>query len=472
MKVSKREKVMLLVLVLILAGVAYYMFFIKKHQAEMEELRSNLELERERKSAMQFILLQSKKLDLEIEEMEKEIKKLSKDKYASFVQENQTVLVRRLSRDTGLKIRSMTFEEESMTMDEVSPGYTQKKQEEAEKAAAEKNAGVNVTSTTDAEAAGDGTDTTGQEETPPTEPEDSGPPKVVDSLSVVVDFDGTYEQVDAYLKKIAGYEKKIVVTNLSFNSQVDGKQDGMMTIRFFAIKDLEDMIKKTEENYFADNFVRVDPKTAYVPYPGYVILSPEGSEQGGKTPAGEVSPSSPSSPSGPISFPYPDPGTTTEGDTKRVRLDSFEKFDVFFVGNNSDVYGGVRLSSLANDMANSVRLNYDFFNPAVKNRASMVFDKNKKIIYENVTSLNFDLYASKSVGENKIGITVMDSSGKETDFYIEGSYKKEKWQKMSINLKSDLKYPIMLKSVFVEGDGIYQSVKGNIHIDNMSYTTE
>lgn len=471
MKVSKREKIMLLVLVLILAGVAYYMFFVKKHRAEMEELQSNLELERERKSVMQMVLLQSKKLDLEIEEMEKEIKNLSKDKYASFVQENQTVLVRRLSRDTGLKIKSMTFEETSMTMDEVSPGYTQKKQEEAEKAAAEANAGVNVTSSTDAEPAGDGTDAASQEQAPPTEPEDSGPPKEVDSLSVVVDFDGTYEQVDAYLKKIAGYEKKIVVSNLSFNSQVEGKQDGTMTIRFFAIRDLEDMIKKTEENYFADNFVRVDPKTAYVPYPGYVILSEEGSE-GGKSPFDESSPSSPSSPSGPISFPYPDPGKTTEGDTKRVRLDSFEKFDVFFVGNNSDVYGGVRLSSLANDMANSVRLNYDFFNPAVKNRASMVFDKNKKIIYENVSSVNFDLYASKSVGENKIGITVMDSSGKETDFYIDGSYKKEKWQKLSINLKTELKYPIMLKSVFVEGDGIYQSVKGDIHIDNMSYTTE
>ncbi len=434
---------------------------MKKHTEELEGLRAERSIEQEKNDRIQRRLIAATDLDDEIERKEKEVKKLSKDKYSKLLQENQVVLIKRLTRKTGFKIKSMEFTEKVSTLDELMPSYADIMNEEEAQRQAE-NLEEQTGSAENSENTGENPDGVSQNIPPPqvdtsAEYDATMQEYMIDSLDVSINFEASYEQVDAYLKNIQNYSKKIVVSDLVFNSNAEAVSNGTLVLHFYGIRDLGDLLEKKNKKYFKNKFVRKNPESAYIPYPGYVVLNPI---------------TTPDTPSSDIQFGGVDNILPGEGNQKEVRLDSFERFDVFFLGNNMDIYGKLRLSSLSKDRANSIRMNYDFFNPAVTNRASMVFDKNKKIIYEDISSIDFDVYLDKSVGDNKLGFTMMDSTGNEKDYYIDGNYNKNEWISVSGTLGENLKYPVMLKSIFIEGKDVYQSVKGELYIDNLRYVAK
>ncbi len=434
MKISKREKVLLVVLLLVIIAFVYYMFFMKKHQEELTQLKQDRQVEQDISDSINRRIIAAQDLDNEIKEAKKELKRLSKDKYSSLVQENQVVLIKRLTRDTNFKIKAMNFTERHSTLEELMPSYGEINPDQNTE---------NQLESTEAEQTEQQLQNTGD--------------YLIDALDVSLSFEGDYEAVDAYLKKIQNYDKKIVVSELDFSANSGENSSGTMIIHFYGIRGIDSLLKNKEKSYFKSTYRRKDPKTAYIPYPSYVVLN---------TVATEPSPE--------IDFGVEDVVIDEEAEeiTKTVRLDSFEKYDVFFLGSSPDVYGKARLSSKASDRANSLKIDFDFFNPAVKNRANLVFDKNKKIIYEKLSSINLDAYLDTNFGENKLGFTIMDSTGNQKDYYFEINDKKAEWLNLSASVDGELKYPIMLKSIFVEGDGIYQSVKGELFIDNLSYVAE
>ncbi len=469
MKIKKREQFLLVILLIAIICLVYYMFFMKKHWTEFEQMETEKKIQQATNEEIQKKAILASDIDKKTKLKKKKIKELSKDKYSVILQENQVVLLKRLARDTGFVIKSMNFSESHTTLDELVPTFREVQVQREVKKQLEEAAKKS-------EESGDGQTEGGSEENespPPSPPtpdpnlsspemaEAMGQSYMIDVLDVIIDFEANYPEVDAYLKNIQDHDKKIVVSDLNFENKSNEKSTGSMTVHFFGIRDLEEFVKKTEENYFNNTYVRNDPTTAYIPYASFVILNKVSAATDTKIVKGESD------------FVFGSGDVKVEEDsTKTVRLDSFEDFDVFFLGSSGDVYGQTRLSSRANDLKNSLKVTYDFFNPAVDNRANILFDKNKKIIYEKVSNIKMDAYLEKNVDGNKLGFVIMDSSGNEEEFYFDEDNKYGEWITLSKGIDGDLQYPIMIKSIFIEGKSIYQSVKGELYIDNLSYEVE
>ncbi len=438
MKISKKEKILLLILLVVLVVGAYYYFFFRKHQESIANLKQEKATQQEVNDTIQVKLISGTNLDKEIKENSEKIKELAKSNFPSLVQEKQTVLLKKLSRDTGLKIKTLEFSREIYTIADIQNMFNSELEEQRsylelsndEKINNEEN---NANAALGSEAFVD---------------------SLVDVLSVNVNFEGDYQAINNYIRNMKEYEKNIVVQELSFNSDSSNDRTGNMKISFFGIRDLDSELAKNQfdsafvMNSFDDDFMRLIPATAYFPYENFVVLDTINSSDSTWT-GGSID-------------------VDTVKDNSKT-IDSFEAFDVFFVGSGSDVNGKVRLSSLSADRRRSINMTYEFLNPALTNQANLVFDKNKRMIYSDASSVGLSVYLKTPLGENKIGFVIVDSSGKEVEYYFESPEETGKWVHLEQSIDSQLQYPIMIQRLFVEGEGIYQVVEGSIYFDDLRY---
>lgn len=480
MKISKKEKIMLLVLFVILVSAAYFVFFFQKHKEELANLEENLEAKQLEYDLINARLIASTDLADKIKKNTEKIVKISSKNYGDLKQENQTILIKNLARETGLVINSIGYSSETTTLADLD---SEVKAKLAQQLSDDLSMGMSVESKNSENTGGEeSTDNTETSEEPVTsEPTDVSTEEgkdylsdsIVDVLRAEIDFTGSYQDLDKYLKNIYDYKKEIIVSSFSFRSDNPETKQGRLSLAFYGIRDLKHFV--SSENLFKKKSSRGSGGISFLPYDTYVFNTQDATSEGDgfhvKDPYEDLSKYEPNVI---IRDGGEEAGGTDEvdRDNKRnasdVTLDSFESYDFFFVGTKG-VNGDINASTVSYLDSKSAKMSFDFKNPETKNRAYLVFDKNKKMIYSESSEIGLSVYLEKELGDNKIGVVLVDSSGSEYELYFEVKGEKSKWQHISAPCKNEFVYPLMVQRIFVEGEGQNQLMSGTLYFDDLRY---
>lgn len=500
MRISKKEKILLLVLFVILVGAGYYIFFFQKHNEELAFLNEEVEAKELEYDMLNSRLIAATGIEDKIKENTEKIVTISEKNYGDLKQENQTVLIKRLARDTGLIINSISYSNEITNLADLKSGYQTKLLDQLAEEIQRGN-DIDVEDINQAGEAG-GSGEPGQEgmDSPEGEAEDPEAEELlqnalVDVLRAEISFTGTYQDLDKYLKNIYDYNKEIIVSDFSFSTNNPETKEGNLTLSFYGVRDLKHFV--SSERIFKKKSTRGEGGLAFLPYSSFVVAKEEGeSGDGGiliKNPYDDLSKFEPN-----YITREDNEGKTEEGaedaqannttnsnegteadsedkelkrDPSAVSLDSFENFDFFFVGSKS-VEGDIHPSTVAFMDSKSAKLSFNFKNPELKNRAYLVFDKNKKLIYTKSTEIGLSYFLDKDFADNKMGLVLVDSAGTEFELYFEIKPEKGKWRHASVQTKNEFVYPLMVQRLFVEGEGMNQLLSGTIYFDDLRYKAE
>lgn len=505
MRISKKEKILLLVLFVILVGAGYYIFFFQKHNEELAFLNEEVEAKELEYDMLNSRLIAATGIEDKIKENTEKIVTISEKNYGDLKQENQTVLIKRLARDTGLIINSISYSNEITNLADLKSGYQTKLLDQLAEEIQRGN-DIDVEDINQAGEAG-GSGEPGQEgmDSPEGGAEDPEAEELlqnalVDVLRAEISFTGTYQDLDKYLKNIYDYNKEIIVSDFSFSTNNPETKEGNLTLSFYGVRDLKHFV--SSERIFKKKSTRGEGGLAFLPYSSFVVAKEEGeSGDGGiliKNPYDDLSRFEPNYITREDNEAKRDEGgenieagnansnsvnngnggteaATENNELKRdpsaVSLDSFENFDFFFVGSKS-VEGDIHPSTVAFLDSKSAKLSFNFKNPELKNRAYLVFDKNKKLIYTKSTEIGLSYFLDKDFADNKMGLVLVDSAGTEFELYFEIKPEKGKWRHASVQTKNEFVYPLMVQRLFVEGEGMNQLLSGTIYFDDLRYKAE
>ncbi len=466
MKISKKEKVLLLIMFLLVIGASYFFFFYRHHGENIQNLEAELSDAQTEYDLMQAKIIASNGVDERIEEYTQKIKDISAKNYGLLRQENQTILIKRLARGTGLKINSINYSYSTESLASLEEQYKSKllAQIEMERMSGEDLQALSQISLND------GTTRSEEENT-------YLQTSLVDVLTASISFEGGFLDINEYLKNIYEYNKNIIINQLAFNSDNPESQSGTLTISFYGVRELKHFVDL--DKVFKSTSNRGKDENAFIPYKTYVDVAAKIKEEDETNKIKDQVKDVDKDDYKYVPIPSDDDKKDDKKDDTEEKdnpidpnaktLESFETFDVFFVGDN-EVEGDVTPSTLASKGKKSIKLSFNFKNPELKNRANIVFDKQKKIIYSKAANVGISLYTNKPLGENRLGFVIVDSTGKEYEMYFDIDKAAKDWIYANSSLNDALVYPCMIQRIFVEGEGMNQTLKGNVFIDDLRYS--
>ncbi len=296
----------------------------------------------------------------------------------------------------------------------------------------------------------------------------------IDVLEADITFKGTYKSLDMFLNNIYNHNKQIVVSSVSFNSNVDDEvKTGNIILQFYGIRDLSTVIEADEQLF--TNVSSRGESEAYQPYPDFVVQSTTQN-----TSAPSVSAPVVSAPSVTNTEPNTNTNTNTNINTEpstppavvKKALYGFESGDVFFVANDDKSSGSVALTNTSSSGKYGIELKYDFASREKVNRANIVFDKKKVMVYSEASALGLSVHTNGAFGDNKLGAVIVDATGNSSMIYFDIIPEDEGWTKTKAELPEGLNYPFMVQRIFVEGEGTNQILTSSIVVDELSYTAK
>lgn len=481
MTISKKEKILLLVLLVLLISAGYYFFFYRSHSTELANLK-----EEKKNLLMEYDLLQSKLIAADglqdkIAEKAKRIKTIADKNYGKLKQENQTVLIKKLARDTGLKIESITYESAVVSLADLDAQLQSKLSEqraleirsgqvselENDKAKSDETPADGDSSETKSSEDSKGSENSGERSEEDTKLLESS---FVDILTATINFKGDYKDMDEYLKNVYKNKKSVIVQELSFDSGKPENKSGVLKLSFYGIRELEHFVDN--EVVFKTTSSRGGKDKAFSPYDTFVdlkALADTITDASSKVVVADEQDNVGLDKLGSTNTDSND-GKNGRKDPDSKTLESFETFDVFFVGEKY-CSGEVAPSTLASVGNKSVRLYYEFENPELVNRANVVFDKNKKMIYSKASSIGISVYTYQPLGENTMGAVLVDSRGEEYEVFFDISPKAKNWIYADAAMSDGIEYPCMVQRIFLQGEGIHQTLKGTVYIDDLRYNS-
>ena len=223
MIISRRDKILLVLLAVVAALAGYYYFGIMPQEEKIEELETELALKEAAKSEIDLKLASEFNLDKRIEELEGQIIEASDKYFGILTQEEVLMLVNRFSEGSQLTFNDMTFS------DIIVEG-SQLKQTMA-------------------------------------------------SLS----FDGDYESLMGYLRNTRTFDKQIVVKEVVIQNQLDKGLVGKMQLEFNGIPAVESYsvpYKKLVTSQFNSRDLSLGP---FAPYENFVAVQPTEAASDGET---------------------------------------------------------------------------------------------------------------------------------------------------------------------------------------------
>ena len=232
MKISKKEKVMIMALIVIASGAAYYKFVYKTQIEKVEQLTvKKQQLQQEYDSVMQTIrTLEERKGKIKI--YNSNIKEKSKIYYPEIIQEKIILEVDKLLTDSQLK-GSVSFTPTTVGQVEV-VNITQEEKGESSLQAIINDYNLNFKN----EQAEDESEktTNGDKNTSDNVVESSG--TTVEQLKVNMNFNAPYENVKKFLDLVDTSEHKLAISNLTLNSGNENNVSGSLTLEFYGIPKL------------------------------------------------------------------------------------------------------------------------------------------------------------------------------------------------------------------------------------------
>lgn len=232
MKVSKREKFLLGVLVLIIICTAYYKLVYERQYAKLQEIKQEeSELNKKYNEMLSNINTMTKnKSDIKI--LKDSIGSKSMLLYPKIYQDRIIIELNKLLNDAGIK-GSLTFSE--VTVSPIEAYFSEvadtKEQPSLEQVVEESN---KEKTKEDVEEKLEETKDLGEEQATKSDKGESTGNKV-EQMKVSVSFNGTYKNVAKFVKLISEYERILAMPNINITASGNDEVSGTLDLEFYSI---------------------------------------------------------------------------------------------------------------------------------------------------------------------------------------------------------------------------------------------
>lgn len=232
MKVSKREKFLLGVLVLIIICTAYYKLVYERQYAKLQEIKQEeSELNKKYNEMLSNInTITKNKSDIKI--LKDSIGSKSMLLYPKIYQDRIIIELNKLLNDAGIK-GSLTFSE--VTVSPIEAYFSEvadlKEQPSLEEVVEESN---KEKTKEDVEEKLEETKDLGEEQATKSDKGESTGNKV-EQMKVSVSFNGTYKNVAKFVKLISEYERILAMPNINITASGNDEVSGTLDLEFYSI---------------------------------------------------------------------------------------------------------------------------------------------------------------------------------------------------------------------------------------------
>ncbi len=159
-------------------------------------------------------------------------------------------------------------------------------------------------------------------------------------------------------------------------------------------------------------------------------------------------------------------GTQEEEKEEFKVLESFNKNPYFFVTNDNRNGGYVSTTQQSTDGNPSLKLYYDFYNRNNKNIAYAVSEQENIVLNSTPEQVLVDVFNDSS-NENEFGIVFRDATGVEKEAVVFSALDFNGWSTATIPLPDNMVYPVVIQRYYVKSSGSGVKQEGTILIDNL-----
>ena len=222
MKISNREKNLLLLLFIAVGGYLFFTFVYTPQTEKLETLKQEEQAKQNEYAQMQALINSEGNLDLEIETIKNELLPVARTYFGDIDQEETIVILDDFAQKADLDIKGIRFSEP------VKTSLTELKANEAS-ASGEAEPPTPAPAENTAPAEG-------------TQAQVAAPPAVSDNFTtrpVEVEFEGNYNKLMDYLVEVGSYYKRISSYSMQLKSDSDKPLSGTIFMNFHCVDSVD-----------------------------------------------------------------------------------------------------------------------------------------------------------------------------------------------------------------------------------------
>ena len=227
MKVTKREQVLLEILLIVLLCYGFYKFIYIKQTQKIAELKDNREMYSQKWEQAKTKISSKNKRAEQYKVLNAKVLNETGMLFPSIEQEKVIVILDKMIKDSNLKADAVVFSEVSSKSNPVDMSKTVKNEEKSKTASNELNKLVsdfNGTTKKD----------TNSEKTNTSNAEVIGAYK----MQVTLDFKGVYDELISFIEQVEKYNKKIIINNIKLTGAEGSDISGTIILEFYGVPKL------------------------------------------------------------------------------------------------------------------------------------------------------------------------------------------------------------------------------------------
>ncbi|MFZ5353577.1 MAG: hypothetical protein ACOZCL_12765 [Bacillota bacterium] len=266
MKLSKREKTLLAILLIIGLSFLYYNYMLTPQLSRISELRLKLEEQQNNVNVANMQMSKDNQVYKDYKILNAKVEQMTSRFFHMIVPESYVLFMDDMIKSSGIEASSISFSE-------ITLGIPSEKKEEEEDKKVDPDIqrmlneimGKSTGETDNSSANTDGTDSKGAEAA------NKENAYGLEHISATLNIEGTYFEIVDFMKKIEIFDKKILINSLNLTSNETGSITGSIVLDFYAMPKLNIVDEDYANWTFENDFGKDNPFSSYS---GYV--SPSG----------------------------------------------------------------------------------------------------------------------------------------------------------------------------------------------------
>jgi Tfp pilus assembly protein PilO len=414
MRMSKRDKQLLILLVIVALLAGYYWLMYLPQEEKLAELESEKALLEVTRMELDRVISEEPLIDQELKDIEQALFDASKKYYGQMIQEYIIMTINDLSAPTDMLVKSINFSELSSSLNDMLSAQQL------------------------------------------TAPDGTIPTSTIDVITATLQYEGEYDAIEAFMYNVYQHPKQLVLQSVNVTSNTEGYISGVMAVEFHGIPAIG-LSEVAQQAYFKYRSQREQSSDAFLPYTSFVVPTAQIPDFGGNDTSGTITfePESPDNPFTPVA-----PVIPTQ------LITSFETSDYFFTGNRPEIIGSATSTTQKSHGSKGLAVKYNFVEARDENIANVVFDQSLIMVTNYGTGLRLSAYAP-SAFNHKIGAELIDSQGNSYDLTFTQSLRVKEWQAIEAQLPEGISFPFIIRRIYFEGTGIDQQLVADVILDEL-----